>query len=400
MRKIILSVSIIAAVAAIVFGITTAFFSDTEQSTGNTFTAGTLNLKIGSEDPTTWSYSAGDIKPGDEDIEFVSIQNTGSIDGYLQITFANLLDDDVSCNEPEGEAEGGDCGTDGELAENLDILIYIDENSDEDFDLGGDVLVYQGKAKGILQGDLFNYPLPAGTLKQDEFVLERKLDASVGNIVQTDSVQFDIVFELTQNKQEEIVGDWHLDENNGGMAYDNSGYGNNGIITGAGWTDGKYNPGLSFDGVNDYVAIADKEKLRGNNAFTISFWLKQISFVGTWPGVIWKGNAGSPDGYVIFYDSNGELAYKRNSSSFGTFSGAVTSSWRYLTVTYDGFTLKWYVDGLLNRQHTVTFPTNNGIDNLILGRGDQYGNQLLDEVRIYNRALSDAEILAHYQTGL
>ena len=407
-KKILFSISIIAAVAAIVFGITTAFFSDTETSTGNTFSAGTLNLQVGNEDPTTWSYSAPDIKPGDEDQEFVSIQNTGSIDGYLHITFANLIDDDVSCNGPEAKVDTTcGAGQDGELAENLDILIYIDENSDGNFDLGNDVLVYQGKAKGILQGDLFNYPLPSGTLKYDQFVLERKLDSSVGNEVQTDSVQFDIVFELTQNKQEEIVGDWHLDENNGGTAYDNSGYGNNGTIPGAIWDNGKYNPALSFDG-NDKVVVNDADFLEPEKV-TLEAWVKRNGTPGTYKYIAGKYYSGNNGSYNLYTGSSGGLRFYIGYSatqwipSPDAGTGVWDGNWHHIVGTYDGSKVRLFVDGVekgsgTSATQSIAYNTNN----FYIGSYGSgfYFNGLVDEVRVYSRALNSGEISAEYQKGL
>lgn len=409
MKKIILSVSIIGVVTAVVFGVTTAYLNDTEQSTGNTFTAGTLNLQVGGDDPATWSYHVEDIKPGDTDKEFVSIQNTGSLDGYLHITFANLVDDDMSCTEPEGETESGDCGTDpgaGELAENLDILIYLDENSSTNFDLGIDTLIYQGKVKGILQGDLFNYSLPAGTLKYDEFVLEWKLDASIGNIVQSDKTGFDIVFELTQNKQEDIVGDWHFDENDGGVAYDNSGYGNSGAITGAAWASGKYNPGLGFDG-NDKVVVSDSTSLEPINV-TLEVWVKKDGTPGAYKYIAGKSFSGNNGSYNLYTGGSGGLRFYIGYSttqwipSPDAGTGVWDGNWHHIVGTYDGVKVRLYKDGVeVGSGTSTTQSIEYNTSNFYIG---SYGNGfyfsgLIDEVRVYSRDLSGAEILTQYQKG-
>jgi len=405
-KRFLVSLSVIGVVAAIAIGGTIAYFNDIETSAGNTFTAGTLNLKVGDEDPTSWSYYAEDIKPGDEDKEFVTIQNTGTTDGYLHITFANLVNDEMGCTEPEGDVDltcDNPGANQGELAKNLDILIYIDENSDEDFDLGGDTLVYQGKARGILQGDLFNYSLPTGTLKKDEFVLERKLDSSVGNEIQTDSVQFDIVFELTQNKKEDIVGDWHFDENSGGTAYDNSGYGNNGTINGATWADGKYNPALSFDGVDDYVQVSHSSSLNiGGSEITLEAWIKANALPPA--GQRWQ-ILGKADAYALQLSDGGNGKAR---VWLGPLTGYIetnpvisTGSWYHLVGVYDGNSVKIYINGELKKEVAKTGNQATSTNNLIIGARipGGYFNGIIDEARIYNRALNTGEILERYNAG-
>jgi hypothetical protein len=289
----------------------------------------------------------------------------------------------------------------------LDILIYIDENSDEDFDLGEDTLVYQGKAKGILQGDLFNYPLPAGTLKYDEFVLERKLDSSVGNIIQTDSTGFDIVFELTQNKKEEIVGDWHFDEDAGLTVYDSSGYGNNGAITGAAWTDGKYNPGLSFDG-NDKVVVNDADILEPEKV-TLEAWVKRNGTPGTYKYIAGKQYSGNNGSYNLYTGGSGGLRFYIGYSASQWIPspdagiGVWDGNWHHIVGTYDGVKVRLYKDGVeVGSGTSTTQSIEYNTSNFYIG---SYGNGfyfsgLIDEVRVYSRDLSGAEILARYQTGL
>jgi len=410
-RKIIISLSVIGIVAAIAIGGTVAFFSDTETSTGNTFTAGTLNLKVGDDDPTTWSYYAGDIKPGDEDKEFVTLQNTGSIDGYLHITFANLVNDEMGCTEPEGDVDST-CDNPGEnkgeLAENLDILFYLDENTDDNFNLGIDTLIYQGKAKGILQGDLFNYYLASGNSR--EFVLERKLGNSVGNIIQTDSTQFDVVFELTQN-QKEIVGDWHFDENNGTIAYDSAfSPQNNGTLTnGPVWADGKYNPALGFDGINDYVSVNDSPSLDFStaNGITIEAWIF-VDTWGNWKDIVFKGDSsGSNTDFQLALVStgfawDGTLNGNWRTKYFNTPQN--TGQWIYVAVTHDTNIVTCYRDGVSIGSQVDAGNIYHSPHLLAIGReGTQnygYFDGKIDEVRIYNRVLSAEEILAHYQAGL
>lgn len=75
--KIIKSLSVIAIVAAIAVGATTAYFSDEEKSVGNTFTAGTIDIAIDGQNPWTNHYDIGDLKPGETGYINFNIQNVG-----------------------------------------------------------------------------------------------------------------------------------------------------------------------------------------------------------------------------------------------------------------------------------------------------------------------------------
>jgi len=187
-----------------------AYFSDTETSSGNSFTAGTLDLKIwdGSDgwldDPVPAVISAAyldsgiglinNLKPGDEGTITVPIKNDGSVDGIASLQLTNLTDYENGVNEPECLAEGGTwsagaCSTDGgegELSEFLYVVIKY----------GGDQ-----KASGYLDlvaGSVIELgALPAGEEKDVVMVFSLDYD-EVDNIVQSDSVDFDIIFDLIQ----------------------------------------------------------------------------------------------------------------------------------------------------------------------------------------------------------
>src|SRR3989338_4459206 len=166
MKKIILSLSVIAAVAAVVVGATTAFFSDTETSTGNTFTAGSIDLKVdsechyynyvggnagpnedgyvdvgcgeftpdGSNEPVAvghWTendlengvhkfFSFADIKPGDKGEDTISLHvYDNDAWGKISMDLGGSLDN--TCTEPEKESDGT-CG-EGEEGELLAAML-------------------------------------------------------------------------------------------------------------------------------------------------------------------------------------------------------------------------------------------------------------------------------------
>ena len=76
-----------------------------------------------------------------------------------------------------------------------------------------------------------------------------------------------------------LVAEWHFDEGAGSVLVDSSGNGNDGVIYGAKWVDGKFGSALSFDGVDDYAEILRTNIVKPENSVTISAWVKaQSSF--------------------------------------------------------------------------------------------------------------------------
>jgi len=408
-KRILTSLSIIGIVAAIAIGATTAYLSDVEKSSENTFTAGSLNLKVGDDDPTTWNFQVEDIKPGDSGSKEAVVSNTGSIDGYLHITFQNLLNDENGCREPEYSDEPN-CDNDaiGELAKNLDLLIYLDENGNDSFTLGTDTLIYQGKASGILQGDLFNYLLASGDSK--DFRVEWELPSSTNNEVQTDKTGFDVVFELTQN-QKSIVGDWHFNENTGIIAYDSSGRGNNGTIHGASWTSGRSGAALSFDGVNDYVDCGNDSSLNPTDEITVEAWIyPKVDMFGP---IRWTCIRKGDSQYLLEPGDIGTNYWAFGVNIGGTFKRVDTDGpipikqWHHFVGIYDSSQskLQIWVDGVLRGSRSVNGSIQIQPGTLRIGKYDTWWNYevfngIIDEVRIYNRALTPDEIQQHYQAGL
>jgi len=108
-KKIIISLSVIAVVAAVVVGGTIAYFSDTETSTGNTFTAGTIDISVNGENPWSESFTLADMKPCYTDYINFRIENDLSdpnpVNIFKKITVTNEGTGVVS--EPECDDQGG-----------------------------------------------------------------------------------------------------------------------------------------------------------------------------------------------------------------------------------------------------------------------------------------------------
>jgi len=121
MKKILLSLSAIAIVGVIAVSATTALFSDTETSTGNTISAGTLDLTVGGNDGTnSVFFNVTDAKPGQSGTQTYALVNTGSIDGTLDVSGITITGDEGSTPEPETEKNAG-----SELTAHLTVTVTV-----------------------------------------------------------------------------------------------------------------------------------------------------------------------------------------------------------------------------------------------------------------------------------
>lgn len=145
MKKIAISLGVIGVVAAIVIGATTAYFSDTETSTGNTFTAGTIDISVNDQNPWIEEFTMADMKPDYTDYITFNIQNTGSganpVDVWKKIDVISETTGVVT--EPECEAENGTWNESGKTCDGTEEINNL--SSQIIYDLS--VEVYQGGNK-------------------------------------------------------------------------------------------------------------------------------------------------------------------------------------------------------------------------------------------------------------
>ena len=224
----------------------------------------------------------------------------------------------------------------------------------------------------------------------------------------------------TQPVDTGLVGHWTFDGPDTSLlvAFNSGVGGNDGLITGAVPTIGKLGQGMSFNGTSDYVDAGDNSSLNLTSSFTISAWVNGRSFPGGYRyQIVSKGTRGG-NGYFLFVDVAGFIGGdQRFKFGFTTGGGwntvdsntiVTTGVWRHVVGVFDNTanTLKIYVNGALDG--TTTSVTNvpgstASINNLTLGAYDagnyEYFPGKLDDVRIYNRALSAVEVADLYNAG-
>lgn len=207
-----------------------------------------------------------------------------------------------------------------------------------------------------------------------------------------------------------LVAAYGFNEGNGTAVSDSSGNSNTGVTSGPTWnTQGKFGGALSFDGVNDYVTIPNSASLdiSGTN-LTISFWANiQNSNDGTDDVIfakIYNPTKSVPAyQYGIEFDANGARSLDfyfgdTSGSQQGPFSMTPSLGvWTYVAFTYDGTAVKGYLDGVQKFSTSTTQSIQARGNVLQLGADAVLGQPFsgkVDEVRIYDRALSQAEIQA------
>lgn len=192
-----------------------------------------------------------------------------------------------------------------------------------------------------------------------------------------------------------LLAYWPLDEGGGTIANDASGNGQDATIAGAGWTTGHRSQALQFDGVNDYATATLAAGLGGK--YTVALWVK-LDVVPTVESRLLEVPNGT---LTLRVDQNASWSFHWNDSSTTTASLsdatrlAQAGVWHHLAGTHDGSVERLYVDGEMRATKTGPSKIYGTITAGLGGDGRSpgvYTASAIDDVRIYTRALSDAEV--------
>ena len=205
---------------------------------------------------------------------------------------------------------------------------------------------------------------------------------------------------------------WSFNKASGDTAYDFSANGYHGNISGdASRQSGKSGNALYFDGSDDYVKVP-YSPLLNPRFFTLSVWAKVQGASNSWRSVItsrYQEKNGKQSGYVIYAgEDNHWRAVIGNGAGWSSAIGdsIINDAWTYIAVTYDGKALKLYINGdLITSKKTTSFMAN-GKSPLRIGAGRTESNPnffykgAIDEVRVFNKALSSDIIHKLYNSGI
>jgi PKD repeat protein len=186
---------------------------------------------------------------------------------------------------------------------------------------------------------------------------------------------------------------------------DLSGYGNHGAIKEATTvTGGRYGKALSFDGVNDLVTINDSASLDLSTGFTLEAWVKPVAIKRS--SVIFKEQPGGSTFNVYAYEDadlwSSSFNDGLNEHTASSINALPINQWTHIVSTYDGTKLQLYKNGVLESSSAQSGPIKISAGVLQIGGNSIWGEYFqgyIDEVKIYNRALATAEILADMQNS-
>ncbi len=212
------------------------------------------------------------------------------------------------------------------------------------------------------------------------------------------------------------MGIWLLDEGDGDTAFDSSGNGHHGTISGAAWAEGVFGSALSFDGVDDFVDCGNSELLRistGSMAAWINTNVEDDSGLSAVTLPFDDGDAWDAPWRSLGLGSwRGQLRYwmavdgQNAEMQPGNLN---TNQWYHLVATFDGTTRKAYLDGeLVFEAETPGMITYGdpppsfviGDRNVNRAASGELMNGFVDEVAVFNVALSDADVQQLMADGL
>jgi len=205
-----------------------------------------------------------------------------------------------------------------------------------------------------------------------------------------------------------LAGYWPMNEGTGTQVGDMSGNGNDGTITGATSVTGKRGNALSFNGSSDYVHRETFNNLPSSN-MTLSVWVKTTS--ATVQYVMAQGRRPETvngeyiyeieaDGTQLFWDYNSNYGYA--ATGFSNTSVA-DGQWHHIAFVKNGVNGTYYLDGQADGTKVASGDKSYITNDFSMGKNyrdnNNFFNGIIDEARVYNRALSAADVSKLYKSG-
>jgi PKD repeat protein len=206
---------------------------------------------------------------------------------------------------------------------------------------------------------------------------------------------------------EGLVAAYGFEEDSGSMVADASGKGNHGTIKEAiRIINGRYGKALKFDGVNDWVTVNDSASLDLSTGLTLEAWVYPLSQSNGGNTVILKQASGAQV-YALYSEEDVNLPVSYiNDGGYRSVVGPnrlPANTWTHLVATYDASYQRLYVNGVevAKSARNTLIQQSNGV--LRIGGNSLWGEYFhgyIDEVRIYNRALSASEVTSNKATAV
>ncbi|MDA0642563.1 MULTISPECIES: LamG-like jellyroll fold domain-containing protein [Nonomuraea] len=202
-----------------------------------------------------------------------------------------------------------------------------------------------------------------------------------------------------------LVAAYGMNEGSGISVADSSSQNNNGTGSSTSWANGKFGKALSFNGTSSWVTVQDAASLRLTTGMTLSAWVNP-STVADWSSVVGK-ELDEGLSYTLYAatDFSAPGGWVQTSPDDSSYVDALTplpvNTWSHLALTYDNTVLRLFVDGQQVDETPLSGSLFDDGSPLRIGGNaaySEYFSGLIDEVRVYNRAQSTAEIQADMNT--
>lgn len=225
-----------------------------------------------------------------------------------------------------------------------------------------------------------------------------------------------IVISSAVSAQTDLVGHWKFDQIVGSTLYDESQYNNHGTLNNGDGDElvaGVVGSAIQLDGVDDYVEVPEDSSLDLSDEITISAWIKVYDFNSGYStlkpnnfGMMKFGGVGQSGDYLLY------LNLDSVPTAFQPTWTLQENAWYHFTATYDESQVVIYLNGgslaggyQQSWSESRQFGLGNGDGELLIGNSltwhsNPYFNGVIDELRIYSRALSAAEVRDNYNSDL
>jgi len=201
-----------------------------------------------------------------------------------------------------------------------------------------------------------------------------------------------------------LAAHWDFDEGEGDVLHDRSGNVNDGKVHGAQWVRIGDGYALRFDGKDDYVDCGNGPSLDISGPVTLEAWIYPESLPRPEAGI-----AGKFFGSYLLTQTERSVWWYITNGANHLHSPIKIGAWQHIAATFDGKTMRLYVDAKPDSVRQSKFETVNKGGNFMIGcvagdptatdpayRGTTYFKGMIDEVRVYARVLSEKEITSHY----
>ena len=213
-----------------------------------------------------------------------------------------------------------------------------------------------------------------------------------------------------------LVGYWPFEEGSGTTTADVSGSGNAGTLTNSPMWSATAPPtpyanahSLSFDGTSSYVTMGNPSALRLTGPMSLACWFQSSASLGNYQTLVSKWWSGDADAaYSIYWTTGFGPTFAMRSAMGSSIGASATTAfddgaWHFVAATWTGVTVRLYVDAVEQGDETpdgsfgatadVMHPFDVATDDRYsAGTGDRFFPGLIDDVRVYDRPLTAAEI--------